>query len=371
MPSAACCDTVKVVRAPRLGTNDDMVRVLTWLVAEGERVEPTTAIVTVETTKANVEVEAESAGYVFPLVAADSEIAVGAPLAMIADTPVRPDLAVGLEPDMTIDRQPAASVESGSSRTTPSPVVTHKAQELIDRHQVPLDAFATLAVVRTTDVEQYLASRASRIAAPSKRSISPEQEAEWDALEASPLYRELQELLTALRARMRGRFDRHVPLGTLLDDRWQLAKACGFGEGTSVYDECLIQGDVRVGRHVWIGPYTILDGKDAPLVIGDNVDIGSGSHLYTHNAMESTLTGRRAPIVVAPVTIGNCCFIAPMVSIGPGTTIGDHSFVAAGSFVEGTFKPFSYIAGSPARQVGTVDIDGDRVRIRRMPQRNE
>jgi acetyltransferase-like isoleucine patch superfamily enzyme len=81
--------------------------------------------------------------------------------------------------------------------------------------------------------------------------------------------------------------------------------------------------------------------------------------------MESTLTGRRAPLAVAPVTIGSCCFIAPMAIIGPGTTIGDHSFVAAGSYVEGTFPPYSFIAGNPARKAGTVEIDGTRVRIRK------
>jgi acetyltransferase-like isoleucine patch superfamily enzyme len=372
MPSSILCETHRLVRAPRLGTNDDVVRVLKWLVGEGERVEVTTAIVSVETTKANVEVEAESVGYIFPLVEADAEIAVGAPIAIVADTPVRPD--VSMDPAGSgSSRTPHETLEpvaSGSSRTS-SQVITRKAQELIDEHGIALDAFTALAVVRTTDVEHYLASRANTAATPATPAISAEQEAEWQAMLASPQYRDLQSMLSTLREQMRARFGRHVPLGTLLGDRWQLAQAWGFGEGTSVYDECLIQGDVRVGRHVWIGPYTVLDGKNAPLVIGDNVDIGSGAHLYTHNAMESTLTGRRAPIVTAPVTIGNCCFIAPMASIGPGTTIGDHSFVAAGSFVEGTFKPFSYIAGSPARRVGTVEIIGDRVRIRRMPQRDE
>jgi len=371
MQSSTFCEPVspstgpgapRFVRAPRLGTNDDVVRVLTWMVAAGDRVDAATAIVTVETTKANVEVEAESAGYVFPLVSSDCEVAVGEPIAIIADTPERPDIELRPQPDRPI----ASPIASGSSRTASSPqVITRKAQELIEQHGLAVEAFASLPVVRTTDVEAFLASRASASAPRAAQPITAEQQAEWDALLASPLYRELRHLLSALRAQMRGRFDRHVPLGTLLDDRWDLAQRCGFGEGTSVYDECLIQGDVRVGRHVWIGPYTILDGKNAPLVIGDNVDIGSGSHLYTHNAMESTLSGRRAPVVVAPVTIGNCCFIAPMVSIGPGTTIGDHSFVAAGSFVEGTFKPYSYIAGNPARKVGTVEIDGDRVRIRR------
>jgi acetyltransferase-like isoleucine patch superfamily enzyme len=66
-------------------------------------------------------------------------------------------------------------------------------------------------------------------------------------------------------------------------------------------------------------------------------------------------------------TIGNCCFIAPQSIVAPGTVLGDHCFVAAGSYVEGTFPPFSYIAGNPAKQVGVVELSGNRARIRRFP----
>jgi hypothetical protein len=38
------------------------------------------------------------------------------------------------------------------------------------------------------------------------------------------------------------RYQRHVPTGT--NDRWALAKEFGFGSDSSVYDECLILGEV-------------------------------------------------------------------------------------------------------------------------------
>ena len=125
-----------------------------------------------------------------------------------------------------------------------------------------------------------------------------------------------------------------------------------------------ILGDVKVGRHCWVGPYTVLDGLHADLTIGDYVDIGSSAQIYTHNTIERSLTGHRAPLFAKATTIGNCCFIAPQATIAPGTVIGDHCFVAAGSYVEGVFPPYSYIAGNPAKVVGTVEIQGNRARIR-------
>lgn len=150
---------------------------------------------------------------------------------------------------------------------------------------------------------------------------------------------------------------------TLLNDRWQLAAELGFGPGASVYDECLILGDVVVGAHCWIGPFTVLDGSKGALRIGDHTQVGSGSHLYTHHSIEQCLTGGLAPMAGADTTIGRCCFIAPLSVIAPGTVLGDHSFVAAGSYVEGRYPPFSYLAGTPARRVGRVELDGARARL--------
>jgi acetyltransferase-like isoleucine patch superfamily enzyme len=202
------------------------------------------------------------------------------------------------------------------------------------------------------------------------RSVSGERggrAGEDDAVLDTELYKELKALLTALRRRMKTKHHRHVSTGDLLNDRWELAKAYGFGEGTSVYDGCLILGDVRVGRRCWVGPHTILDGSRAVLTIGDSVDIGSGAHLYTHNSIERALTGGRAALVENATTIGNCCFIGPQAIIAPGTILGDHSFVAPGSYVEGVFPPFSYIAGNPARRVGVVEVRDNQARLRRTP----
>jgi hypothetical protein len=82
-------------------------------------------------------------------------------------------------------------------------------------------------------------------------------------------------LIADLRREMREKFRRHVPVGDLLTDRWEIAADYGFGEGTSCYDNVLILGDVKVGKHCWIGPNVILDGQGG-LTIGDHCDISAG-----------------------------------------------------------------------------------------------
>jgi len=49
------------------------------------------------------------------------------------------------------------------------------------------------------------------------------------------------------------KYNRSFSLGDYLNDRWERGKKEGFGEGTSVYDNVLILGDVKVGKNCWIG----------------------------------------------------------------------------------------------------------------------
>jgi acetyltransferase-like isoleucine patch superfamily enzyme len=350
-----------VIPAPREGVNDDVIRVVEWLVADGGGVDAGDPIATLETTKATFDLAADRGGYLHRLVDAGAEVRVGLPIALVSNGPERPQLAGESSP-----------FREDSPRDQ---LITSKARELIERHGLVPGDFAGLSVVRSQDVEELVRRRGdgrSPAAARTFRGELLDPDAGWDALiEDDELHRNLQELLSLLRKRMKAKYNRHVPFGTLLYDRWELARDYGFGEGTSVYDECLILGDVRVGRHCWIGPHTVLDGGHSPLTIGDYVDIGSGTQIYTHNTIDRALTGHRSPMFTRPTTIGNCCFIAPKVIIAPGTVIGDHCFVAAGSYVEGVFPDCSYIAGNPAKSAGTVEIQGDRVRIHPGQQQRE
>lgn len=344
-----------LVTTPREGVNDDVVRVIEWLVADGSRVDQNQPLAVLETTKATFPLESPGAGFLFQLVAVGTEVPVGEAIAVISESPERPDLQ---------KPSPAAA-----ALTTAEQVISAKARSLMEEHKLEPRLFAGLAVVRVADVEAVLQKQKRRAEAVRQfRGETLDANFNWDGATETEIRQQIDRLLTALRKRMKAKFNRHLPTGELLHDRWELAKEYGFGERTSVYDSCLIMGEVRMGNDGWVGPYTILDGLNAVLTIGDSVDIGAGSHLYTHNTIERALTGRKAALFAKATTIGNCCFIAPNVVIAPGTVLGDHCFVAAGSYVEGSFPANSFIAGNPAQRVGVVEVTGSRARVRRLKE---
>jgi acetyltransferase-like isoleucine patch superfamily enzyme len=309
---------------PREVAADDVVSVRAWLAPHGAMVAADAEVAEVTTSKATVVIATPRAGYLAHACAEGDWLRVGDRLGAIHDLPPH-----GHPPPATVHRE----------RARPDPVISRAAQALMDRHGLDAGRFAGWTVVREQDVVRVL----------------------QPAADADP--RALGALVEARRRTMRARHDRHVPTGTLLNDRWQLARDLGFGDGTSVYDECLVLGDVVLGARCWVGPFTVLDGSRGPLRVGDHTQIGTGAQLYTHHSIERCLTGGRAAPFGAPTTIGRCCFIGPTAVIGAGTVLGDHCFVAAGSYVEGHFRSYSYLAGAPARRVGRVEVNGDRARV--------
>lgn len=160
----------------------------------------------------------------------------------------------------------------------------------------------------------------------------------------------------SLRNRMRERWQRDLPFDELLFDRWERARTLGFGNGSSVYHNSYIYGDVHVGENTWIGPYTLLDGS-AGLAIGSYCSISAGVQIYTHDTVKWALTGGQAAYERAPVVIGDCCYIGSQTVIAKGVTVGDHCVIGACSFVNRDVPPYSVAFGRPCRVAGRVDVD--------------
>lgn len=169
---------------------------------------------------------------------------------------------------------------------------------------------------------------------------------------------ELRKLLSELRAEMRQRWQRDLPLEELLGDRWERARSLGFGEGSSIYASSYVYGDVRVGSNTWIGPQTLLDGSGG-LVIGDGCDISAGAQLYSHDTVQRVLTDGRGEIEHSPVAIGDRVHVGAGAVILKGVTIGHHSVIAAGAVVNREISSHTVAAGVPARPIGTVEIAPD------------
>lgn len=174
--------------------------------------------------------------------------------------------------------------------------------------------------------------------------------------ELDRLLKSLVALYDKLRGNMRERWQRDLPFEELLFDRWERAKSLGFGEGSSIYHNSYVYGDVRVGKNTWIGPYTLLDGSGG-LTIGDYCSISAGVHIYTHDTVMWAISGGKAEYERAPVRIGDCCHIGGQTVIVKGVTIGDHCVIGASSFVNQDILPYTVAFGVPCRPAGRVLVD--------------
>lgn len=161
------------------------------------------------------------------------------------------------------------------------------------------------------------------------------------------------------RQEMKDRYDRVLPSGELIFNRFEKGKYLKCGEGSSVYDTSVVMGEVEIGDHVWVGPYTLLEGSNAKLKIGNFVSIDAGVMIYTHDSTRYYVSGGKDPFVSGDVTIGDNTVIGTMSMIGCGVTIGKHCVIAAHSYVNRDVPDYSIAAGVPARVIGRVKIGED------------
>ena len=116
---------------------------------------------------------------------------------------------------------------------------------------------------------------------------------------------------------------------------------------------------VVIGDRCNIGRGSSINGR-LRIVIEDDVTTGPNVYVTDHNHRYDSLAlpiGRQW-VNEAPVRIGAGSWLATGVIVLPGTDIGRHVTVAAGSVVRGTIPDHSVIAGAPARVVRRY-VDGE------------
>ena len=159
------------------------------------------------------------------------------------------------------------------------------------------------------------------------------------------------------------KWNRVLPTNELFFDRWEKAKYTHCGEGSNIYDSSIIMGNVIIGKNVWVGPFTVLEGINGNIVIGDNCDISSGVHIYTHDAALHVVSEGKTSFKRGDVYIGNNTYIGSMSIIKENVKIGNNCIVGANSFVNKDI-PDNYVAfGTPAKIVGKVIIENENTHI--------
>ena len=115
------------------------------------------------------------------------------------------------------------------------------------------------------------------------------------------------------------------------------------------------KGVLTIGDNVGMSNATIV--ADESVTIGNNVMIGGGVQIFDtnfHSTDPSIRTGgheTRADVKTAPVVIGDNVFIGTNSIICKGVTIGDHAIIAAGSIVVKSIPAGEVCGGNPAIKI--------------------
>ena len=135
---------------------------------------------------------------------------------------------------------------------------------------------------------------------------------------------------------------------------WYLKKVLGYtiADSAFIHLGCFILCQhLEIGEDTVIGPCVLMNG-----------DIFIGKHCsVTHDVfLEGVTHDKNSPEfkgVSSPIIIEDYAWIGIRSVILPGVTIGRGAIVGANSTVTKTVSPLDIVAGSPAKTIGTRDID--------------
>jgi acetyltransferase-like isoleucine patch superfamily enzyme len=107
--------------------------------------------------------------------------------------------------------------------------------------------------------------------------------------------------------------------------------------------------NVFIGPRSVLNAHCIVDGREVPVRIGEDSDIGTHTHIWTleHDPNDPSHGTKNAPVIIE-----DHVWIASRVTILPGVTIGRGAVVAAGSVVTRDVPTMAIVGGVPARIIG-------------------
>jgi UDP-2-acetamido-3-amino-2,3-dideoxy-glucuronate N-acetyltransferase len=147
------------------------------------------------------------------------------------------------------------------------------------------------------------------------------------------------------------------------------------GKGTKIWHFCHIMSGAVLGERCNIGQNVVISPG---VTIGNNVKIQNNVSVYTGVTLEddvfcgpsmvftnvynprshvSRKDEYRNTLVKRGATLGaNCTIVC-------GVTIGEYAFVGAGSVINRDVKPYALMVGVPARQIGWLSQNGERLNL--------
>ena len=128
----------------------------------------------------------------------------------------------------------------------------------------------------------------------------------------------------------------------------KIAKFCSiFGAKTNL---------LEIGDQSYVGMFTILNGFKKKLVIGKNVSIAQNVNIMTDSGPNASEKMQKFfPLLEGEINIGDNSWIGANSIIMPNVILGEFCVVAANSFVNKSFPPYSVIGGNPAKLLKIIE----------------
>lgn len=381
------------IRVPRETVNDDTVTIQEWHARPGEQVKAKQLVVSIETSKAVLEVEAEADGYLHILHAKGAEVPIGELIGQVTSEPqsASPSPSAAAPSTHTNghsaptaakssnrlrDRAAATTTsdaapigETGHSLPTDAPTtqtISKKAQRLIDEHGLtPSRDFAGLGLVREVDVIRFLERRAALRMTEQPQPPSPATIAVSEPVPAPEPQRASATVNTAYERAPKGLFGDAASSAKDRGNRSVVWLAFNYlwrnyflGHMVRIAPRGVILTlhrwrGVKMGRDVFIDPTAIVETAfPENITIGNDVRITAGCVIMSHIKAPHYLreTGL-VPVVLKPVVLEDHCFIGVNSVIMPGVTVGKASVVTSGSVVVTNVPAYTMVQGNPAKVI--------------------
>lgn len=318
---------------PRETANDDVVKIVRWLVSNGDDVRAGSPILEVETSKSVIDIEAPCSGRLVIIRNPGDEVPVGGSAGRIE----------GIERTSISPTLPSASDLPSNDPSVTEPRISAKARAKMLELGVDDSAVAHLTLVRESDVEGIVKNhdlpRKTSPLASGSVSTPTNTRGGFGAVRQAATERGRSVLWLAFNYAWRNWF-----LGNL-------ARVSPVGVIRIVHR---LRG-VKMGRDCFIDPNAILEtAYPENITLGDDVRVTAGAIIMTHIKGPYLLRDRGyVPMVLKPVHVKSHSFIGVNAIIMPGVTIGEGAVVTSGSVVTNDVAPYTMVTGNPAKVVKT------------------
>lgn len=131
---------------------------------------------------------------------------------------------------------------------------------------------------------------------------------------------------------------------TLIHNYVFIDKNVVIGKNCKIQNRVSIYHGVTIGDGVFIGPHVCFTNDKIPRAVNKDGSLKDASKWK-----------------VSPINVGDGASIGANSTILPGVSIGKFALVGAGSVVTKDVPDYGLVIGNPARLIGKVDEEGNRV----------